>query len=87
MYVAQMAFFNRISDPKLGGTYMTLLNTVANLGTDWPHTLVLYTVDYIGINMCTAKGGFMCLTVSQKEVIGFDIRKFLIKYYLVLTLV
>lgn len=32
MFVAQMAFFARVSDPKFGGTYMTLLNTLANLG-------------------------------------------------------
>lgn len=28
MYVADMAFMARISDPLVGGTYMTLLNTI-----------------------------------------------------------
>jgi PAT family acetyl-CoA transporter-like MFS transporter 1 len=28
MFVAQMSFFAKISDPAIGGTYMTLLNTV-----------------------------------------------------------
>uniref|UniRef100_T1GUA9 Major facilitator superfamily associated domain-containing protein n=1 Tax=Megaselia scalaris TaxID=36166 RepID=T1GUA9_MEGSC len=32
MFVAVMAFFAKISDPAVGGTYMTLLNTVCNLG-------------------------------------------------------
>ena len=32
IFVAQMAFHAKISDPAIGGTYMTLLNTVANLG-------------------------------------------------------
>ena len=32
MFVAQMAFYAKISDPLIGGTYMTLLNTVTNLG-------------------------------------------------------
>jgi len=32
MFVAQMAFFARVSDPLIGGSYMTLLNTLANLG-------------------------------------------------------
>ena len=32
MFVSQMAFNAKISDPLIGGTYMTLLNTVANLG-------------------------------------------------------
>lgn len=29
----QMAFFARISDPSIGGTYMTFLNTITNLGS------------------------------------------------------
>ena len=32
MFVSQMAFHAKISDPGIGGTYMTLLNTVANFG-------------------------------------------------------
>lgn len=32
MFVAQMAFFARVADPAIGGTAMTLFNTVANLG-------------------------------------------------------
>ena len=35
MFVAQMALFARISDPIIGGTYMTLLNTIANVGAKW----------------------------------------------------
>ena len=43
MFVAQMAFYNRVSDPKIGGTYMTMLNTLSNLGGQWPGTVVLAT--------------------------------------------
>ena len=32
MFVAGMAFNAKISDPAIGGTYMTLLNTLTNLG-------------------------------------------------------
>lgn len=32
MYVPTMAFFAKVSDPVIGGTYMTLLNTITNLG-------------------------------------------------------
>ena len=32
MFVSAMAFFARVSDPLIGGTYMTLLNTLSNLG-------------------------------------------------------
>eukprot|EP00802_Teleaulax_amphioxeia_P014880 Tamp_14959.p1 GENE.Tamp_14959~~Tamp_14959.p1 ORF type:complete len:224 (+),score=24.80 Tamp_14959:86-757(+) len=45
MFVAQMAFFAKVADPALGGTYMTLLNTFANLGAKWPSTLVLSLID------------------------------------------
>jgi len=41
MFVAQMAFFNRVSDPRIGGTYLTMLNTLANIGSQWPNTVVL----------------------------------------------
>ena len=32
MFSSQMAFYAKVSDPAIGGTYMTLLNTVSNLG-------------------------------------------------------
>jgi hypothetical protein len=41
MFVAQMAFYNRVSDPRIGGTYMTMLNTMSNLGGQWPNTFML----------------------------------------------
>jgi len=45
VFTAQMAFFARVSDPAYGGTYMTLLNTLANLGGKWPPTVTFYLVD------------------------------------------
>lgn len=33
MFTAMGSFFNRISDPDMGGAYLTLLNTIANMGT------------------------------------------------------
>lgn len=45
MFVSIMSFHARISDPSIGGTYMTLLNTVCNLGGNWPATLALWAVD------------------------------------------
>lgn len=32
MFITQVSFHAKISDPAVGGTYMTLLNTAANLG-------------------------------------------------------
>jgi len=51
-FVAQMAFFNRVSDPAIGGTYMTILNTIANLGSAWPATASLYLVGVTTIKRC-----------------------------------
>jgi len=45
MFVAMMGFSAKISDPRYGGTYMTLLNTIANLGGNWPSTLSLWFVE------------------------------------------
>lgn len=52
MFVSSMAFNAAISDPAIGGTYMTLLNTVANLGANWPSTLSLWLVDKLSITNC-----------------------------------
>ncbi|VVC89328.1 unnamed protein product [Leptidea sinapis] len=42
-----------VSDPSVGGTYMTLLNTVSNLGTNWPNTLALWAVDRLTYRTCS----------------------------------
>eukprot|EP01029_Cantina_marsupialis_P010716 TRINITY_DN243660_c0_g1_i1.p1 TRINITY_DN243660_c0_g1~~TRINITY_DN243660_c0_g1_i1.p1 ORF type:complete len:527 (+),score=69.97 TRINITY_DN243660_c0_g1_i1:102-1682(+) len=46
MFVTQMSFFAEVADPLIGGTYMTLLNTVANMGNHWPRTVALAICDY-----------------------------------------
>lgn len=45
MFVAVAAFHARIADPVIGGTYMTLLATVCNLGGTFPRYFVLRMVD------------------------------------------
>ncbi len=52
MFVASMALFARVSDPAVGGTYMTLLNTLSNLGGNWPATVALWFVDAITVKEC-----------------------------------
>lgn len=52
MFVSVMAFFARVSDPMVGGTYMTLLNTVTNLGGNWPSTMALWLVDPLTSKQC-----------------------------------
>jgi len=52
MFVSVMAFHAKVSDPSVGGTYMTLLNTVTNLGGNWPSTLSLWFVESLTFSKC-----------------------------------
>ena len=52
-----MAFFARRSDPLLGGTYMTLLNTMANMGSQWPVPAALWALDALSSKRCVIAGG------------------------------
>lgn len=77
IYVALMAFHAKVSDPSIGGTYMTLLNTLTNLGGNWPGTFALYTVEYFNIESCpspsscaTLVDGFYIQSIIA-VVIGF----------------
>ncbi|XP_029372826.1 acetyl-coenzyme A transporter 1 [Echeneis naucrates] len=60
MYVACMAFHAKVSDPVIGGTYMTLLNTVTNLGGNWPSTVALWMVDPLTFKECQGAVGQSC---------------------------
>ena len=69
-YVAQMAFFARVSDPSIGGTAMTLLNTVANLGSKWPSSLALVLAEPLTTRASPVTGGEAarsCATAAAKE--------------------
>ncbi|OCF73566.1 hypothetical protein I204_05409 [Kwoniella mangroviensis CBS 8886] len=52
-FVGICAFHTQIADPLIGGTYMTLLNTVSNLGGTWPKPLILRSVDLLTIATCS----------------------------------
>ncbi|XP_073970578.1 acetyl-coenzyme A transporter 1 isoform X2 [Rhodnius prolixus] len=53
MFVQAMAFYAVISDPSAGGTYMTLLNTLSNLGGTWTTTVALWLVDPLTQKYCS----------------------------------
>ena len=55
MFVAQMAFYNRVADPAIGGTYMTMLNTISNMGGAWPSTAALYLVGLTTYKGCVPR--------------------------------
>lgn len=42
VFISIIAFFSKISDPSIGASYMTLLNTLTNLGSKWITSLSLY---------------------------------------------
>ena len=54
-FVGMGSFFTSISDPAIGGTYMTLLNTLSNLGGTWPKYFVLLAVEYYTKAPCSIK--------------------------------
>ncbi|KAF9535740.1 acetyl-coenzyme A transporter 1 [Crepidotus variabilis] len=51
-FVGISAFHTRISDPLIGGTYMTLLNTFTNMGGTWPKWFVLKGIDLFTVATC-----------------------------------
>ncbi|XP_049581436.1 acetyl-coenzyme A transporter 1 [Syngnathus scovelli] len=72
MYVAGMAFHAKVSDPLIGGTYMTLLNTVTNLGGNWPSTLALWLVDPLTSKECQ---GAVKQTCASPEAAGLCVKE------------
>ncbi|EDO15248.1 hypothetical protein Kpol_461p1, partial [Vanderwaltozyma polyspora DSM 70294] len=53
-FVSVSSFHTRIADPVLGGTYMTLLNTLSNFGGTWPRLLIMSSINHFTIYKCTA---------------------------------
>ncbi|XP_053315591.1 acetyl-coenzyme A transporter 1 [Spea bombifrons] len=68
MFVAIMAFNAKVSDPLIGGTYMTLLNTVSNLGGNWPATLALWCVDHLTTKSCIGAEEQSCASGDAAEL-------------------
>lgn len=65
MFVAVMAFYARISDPLFGGTYMTLLNTLTNLGTAWANTAALWMIDLLTYKQCSSNANNTCAIETE----------------------
>ncbi|KAH7649218.1 hypothetical protein FG379_001575 [Cryptosporidium bovis] len=47
-----MTLFNMVSDVRFAGTYLTLFNTINNLGHKWPGSLSIWLLDYMNIQYC-----------------------------------
>ena len=75
MFVGTMSFNAQISDPAIGGTYMTLLNTMSNLGGTWSGTVALWLVDVLSFKDCEGVSDLSldCDTMAELEVSSFYI--------------
>lgn len=51
-FVSICAFHTRVADPRVGGTYMTLLNTLSNFGGTWPRLIIMSMINYFSIYEC-----------------------------------
>lgn len=51
-FVGISSFHTRIADPVLGGTYMTLLNTLSNFGGTWPRIVVMSMINFFTVSRC-----------------------------------
>ncbi|KAI0052048.1 hypothetical protein FA95DRAFT_1484294 [Auriscalpium vulgare] len=69
-FVGISAFHTRVSDPLIGGTYMTLLNTFTNLGGTWPKFFVLKGVDFFSVATCQVKEAGTVLSVKAAECVS-----------------
>ncbi|KAG0294852.1 hypothetical protein BGZ96_000341 [Linnemannia gamsii] len=71
-FVSMGAFMTVIADPVIGGTYMTLLNTLSNFGGTWPRFFVLKAVDYYTISTCSVPNAdneeFSCASEPGKSL-------------------
>lgn len=67
--VSMTAFIARVSDESIGGTYMTFLTTLANLGGKYPSTLALYMINWFTKKHCS----FESLNVLSMSANNSDI--------------
>ncbi|KAI9501969.1 hypothetical protein GGI25_005666 [Coemansia spiralis] len=76
-FVGVSAFVTQIADPVIGGTYMTLLNTLSNFGGTWPVFFVMRAIDYFSSAACVfsadnsddsvAKQSYSCATQEDRN--------------------
>jgi len=70
MYVIYLSFVSKVSDPKFGGIYMTLLSTFANISLAITKTGSLWLVDVLTFKQCTANSQNYCEASTSIKVIN-----------------
>ncbi|XP_026804625.1 acetyl-coenzyme A transporter 1-like [Rhopalosiphum maidis] len=67
MRSAKFTLFNRISDPRFGGTYMALLNTFSNIGISSSTSLAISMIDFLTFKECSLNYDNNCSTSSPNN--------------------
>lgn len=62
MIIAETSFYAKISDPMIAATYMSLLQTISNLGHSWIKTIYLYLMDLLTWKSCKVSSS-SCVTL------------------------
>jgi hypothetical protein len=64
-FVGISAFHTRVSDPLIGGTYMTLLNTFTNMGGTWPKWFILKGIDLFSVATCKVSNAAVIVPATE----------------------
>ncbi|XP_046678576.1 acetyl-coenzyme A transporter 1-like [Homalodisca vitripennis] len=86
MAATRLAFYARTSDPALGGTYMTLMNTLSNLGMAWPNSLVLLLVDPLTFSQCSTDAENTCSNSKWAKECAGECETYVDGYYVLIAI-
>ncbi|XP_025411412.1 acetyl-coenzyme A transporter 1-like isoform X2 [Sipha flava] len=67
MLLMAVSFYASISDPKIGGTNMTLLTTISNLGLSFSKTGALWFIEYCTFKQCSTDHTNTCSSKIQED--------------------
>jgi len=81
IFTAFMAFFAKVSDPTIGGTYMTFLNTLANLGYRWANSTAIWGVGALdGVGITGSGGGADGYTILTIGAVAYGVAWIFLMY-------
>lgn len=69
MMLMGMSFYASISDPKIGGTNMTLLSTIGNIGMVWSKSGALWLIEVLTFKQCSNNYDNSCSSKKDQDVI------------------
>ncbi|XP_025202719.1 acetyl-coenzyme A transporter 1-like [Melanaphis sacchari] len=67
VYLSVRSFFLRISDPRIGGTYMSLMNTVWYFGMAISRIVALGLLDMLTVERCSTHREIECLSKTANK--------------------